>query len=40
MSAVTEETNASTQEIVASVDLLASHSEKLSRLTERLDLAR
>jgi methyl-accepting chemotaxis protein len=40
MSATTQQTNASTQEIVASVDLLSNHSERLSRLTEQFDLAR
>jgi methyl-accepting chemotaxis protein len=40
MSATTQQTNASTQEIVASVTLLSTHSEKLSRLTDQLDLAR
>ena len=40
MSATTQQTNASTQEIVASVAQLSDHSEKLSRLTEQLDLAR
>ena len=40
MSATTQQTNASTPEIVASVDLLSNHSERLSRLTEQLDLAR
>jgi methyl-accepting chemotaxis protein len=40
MSATTQQTNASTQEIVASVSQLSTHSEKLSRLTDQLDLAR
>jgi methyl-accepting chemotaxis protein len=40
MSATTQQTNASTQEIVASVAQLSDHSEKLSALTEQLDLAR
>ena len=35
-----KQTNASTQEIVASVAALSDHSDKLSRLTEQLDLAR
>jgi methyl-accepting chemotaxis protein len=40
MSATTQQTNASTQEIVASVAQLSDHSDKLSRLTDQLDLAR
>ena len=40
MSAATEQTNASTQEIVTSVEQLTAHSTTLSRLTEKLDLAR
>jgi methyl-accepting chemotaxis protein len=40
MSATTQQTNASTQEVVASVGLLTGHSERLSELTEQLDLAR
>jgi len=40
MSATTQQTNASTQEIVASVAQLSDHSDTLSRLTDQLDLAR